>query len=172
MPVTEPAMGSAMSDIMPWKTELPWKTEPSKEEFDHNGLPCLIIRHDTFLTLNGYVGVRSDHPMYGLDYTDTIWVDSDKFPNLVPNEDGSIRGGDLLCPHGGVTFTGTMFENHDLWWFGFDCSHAYDFKPGVIDTPMESLNMTGSHYRDIEYVRNECRMMAERLSSLDTCKSS
>lgn len=57
---------------------------------------------------NGYVGVRKNHPWYGLNY-DMI--------------DANV--------HGGLTYSshyrpGTKQETSDVWWIGFDTAHFGD----------------------------------------------
>ena len=57
-------------------------------------------------SVNAYIGIRSDHPLYGMDYDD-IPID---------------------C-HGGLTFA--REGNGDIWpsgywWYGWDYSHAGD----------------------------------------------
>ena len=67
----------------------------------------------------------------------------------------------LFDVHGSLTFSGELHgvEGH---WFGFDCAHAGDLQPGY------SLPFTSDddEYRDIEYVRAECRSLAEQLAAV------
>ncbi len=92
-----------------------WLDEPHRDEFEHAGLKCLILRHYELGHLCGYVAVPKGHPCYGKDY-DHIPYD-DLFPIRV---------------HGGLTFS--REGNGDTWpkgywWLGFDCAHAWDIVP-------------------------------------------
>lgn len=60
--------------------------------------------------------------------------------------------------HGGLTFSGTQDGEGDVWWLGFDCAHAGDLVPGhVVNTP-------GATFKDLGYVRDQCRLLAEQLA--------
>lgn len=80
-------------------------------EWEHSGLKCLVVlkRDQVMEWLCGYVAVRKGHPDWGKNYDD---VDVDA--------------------HGGLTFGAqgkegeTCWKDPELWWFGFDCSHAFD----------------------------------------------
>lgn len=60
----------------------------------------------------------------------------------------------------------------NLWWFGFDCGHAFDLSPGV-EAQMREIHalrgeparkpIRGSVYRDIAYVQSECTALAQQL---------
>lgn len=51
----------------------------------------------------------------------------------------------------------------NVWWFGFDCAHAGDYAPGLPST--FSLQQY-EEYRTLDYVRGECRSLAEQLSDV------
>lgn len=131
-----------------------WHSEPDKVQFADatTGLPCLIVRGKAG-ALCGYVGVAEGHPLYGVQYSDD-----------------SVS----LDAHGGITYSDFCFgdpEGHTIchvagdgepdkvWWFGFDCLHLYDRVPKWSD------NDHGDAYRDIDYVKNECRQLAEQLAA-------
>ncbi len=104
----------------------PWQSEPDKAVWvdEATGLDCMIVRNRRG-ALCGYVGVGPDHPTHGKDY----------------HECRDVR------VHGGLTFAGGCAESGDpskfvchipqpgrpdkVWWFGFDCAHAYDESPGM-----------------------------------------
>ena len=122
------------------KVEKPWEKEPNYEDFTHAGYPCKIMRIPDLLHLCGYVGIPKDHPYYGKD-------------------DYDLEG--LLDVHGGVSFAAAPIEDEkhkDLWWIGFDCAHAGDLWPG-----RSNLGFPGSTYKDINYVREETKKLAEQL---------
>lgn len=58
----------------------------------------------------------------------------------------------------------------EIWWFGFDCSHAGDVAPGI-DSDLKSLGMpTGwgdvNRYRNFAYVEREVVSLANQLSAI------
>jgi hypothetical protein len=128
----------------------PWDAEPSKEAGEVDSFPTRIVRHPSMKHLCGYVGVPSDHPLFGAHY-DAVPFDDDGYP------------------HGGLTYADNHAPNEKpdgQWWFGFDCAHAGDFVPGIDRWP-ESKDQ----YRDIEYVRREVKQLAAslaRVGALDT----
>ncbi|HUU65476.1 MAG TPA: hypothetical protein VMW37_05160 [Dehalococcoidales bacterium] len=123
-----------------------WLDEPHREEFEHAGLKCLILRHHELGHLCAYVGVPKGHPCYGQHY-DYIPYD-DLFPIRV---------------HGGLTFSkegdGDTWPK-GYWWLGFDCAHAWDLVPYM---PVE----LGGTYRTFQYVRREVETLADQVATLE-----
>ena len=117
-----------------------WENEPDREEFEHAGLKCLILRHSELKHLCGYVALVKGHSEYGKHYDE-----------IVAN------------PHGGLTFAqegnGLKWEE-GYWWVGFDCAHAGDLVPGVELLPLS----TPLIYRDLTYVRAGVKSLAEQLA--------
>ena len=117
-----------------WK----WLEEPNKEDFEHAGIRCLILR-DRFMWLGGYVGLEEGHPHYGKHFRD-IEVDG---------------------VHMGLNFSGRgdgEKREAGLWWIGFYCDRPGDYVPGRLD------NLKGGEiYRDINYVRGEVKKLAEQM---------
>jgi len=151
-----------------------WETEPEKSDFEAHGLKC-AIRRNLGGAWCGYVGVNSNHPWFGKDYTDTVKVpqaiidrpaDIDKIGgiNLLcasPTDDGYLDIVLAIDVHGGLTYASTgahIEKDSELWWFGFDCSHHKDLSPNY-----DSMLATGGIYRDFEYVRSECESLAKQL---------
>ena len=121
----------------------PWKDEPDRCRYTDSasGLECLIKRHPATGSLNGYVGVGEDHPACSKPYQDMISLDV----------------------HGMVTFSGHWSdEANSLYWFGFDCAHAFDYMPNLALPCLSE----GSTYRNIDYVKAECANLAEQLAKL------
>ena len=52
----------------------PWQDEPDRIEFEHAGLPCLMLRSTTGGNWCGYAAVPPGHPAHGKPYQD---VDAD-----------------------------------------------------------------------------------------------
>ena len=127
----------------------PWMDEPDKLVWvdEATDLDCMIVR-GPLGALCGYVGVGPDHPNHGK----SVWYD---------------EGGPSVDVHGGLTFSAKCDEEGtichvpqpgritDVWWFGFDCAHAWDLVPRM--TYMEGT------YKDIEFVRHEVTELARQL---------
>jgi len=74
------------------------------KEWEHEGLKCLIRRHNTLGHLCGYVVLPEGHYAYEKDYDD---IDVDV--------------------HGGLTYANM---EDGKWVVGFDCAHLGDYVPG------------------------------------------
>jgi hypothetical protein len=120
----------------------PWQTEPDRVEWIFHGVPCLMIRHASWGSWNGYAGVEPGHKWHGKDRAETE-----------------------CNAHGGITYCGPVDEYlqmlskprsfKNVWWIGFDTGHAFDLMPGMRASlsiiGMESLHI-GDIYRDLPYV--------------------
>ena len=129
-----------------------WLDEPDKDEFEHDGLKCLIIRHLELGHLCGYVAVPKGHPCYGKDYSHIPY--DDLFPVKV---------------HGGLTFSREGNGNtwpKGYWWLGFDCAHAWDLVPQIPEL-MGRQSREHETYRNFAYVRREIEDLADQLAKLD-----
>lgn len=104
----------------------------------YHGLDIKIRRHPTLLHLCGYVQVPERNSLFGKGYWDAD-----------------------LDVHGGLTYAGGLGED-DRWFLGFDCAHAYDISPGLGE-----LLSYESDYRDMEYVKKECKKLAEQIDNFD-----
>ena len=170
-----------------------WLDEPDKVEWkdEHTGLPCLIVRN-RMGALCGYAGVTSEHPWFHIGYAESVagvclhakHTDS----KYVPYCSECKCPEDLLEVHGGLTYTGECQkgpveevvchtpldgEEDDVWWFGFDCSHAGDISPEMEatfarlqreDDAFPRVPSFGT-YRTLEYVVNEVRSLAAQLAA-------
>ncbi len=128
-----------------------WLDEPNKDEFEHAGLKCLILRNRELGHLCGYVAVPKGNPCYGKDGERMPY--DDLFPIRV---------------HGGLTFSregnGDTWQK-GFWWLGFDCAHAWDLVPYM---PFEtSILGTDATYRNFKYVRRETEDLAEQVATLE-----
>jgi len=121
-----------------------WDHEPDKLNWidERTGMACMIVRN-SMGALCGYVAVERGHPYYEKDYSHV----------------------DVEC-HGGLTYADKC-RGHichvpepgkpdDVWWFGFDCAHSWDFVPGF-DYRSDRI------YRDISFVRREATLLARQL---------
>lgn len=133
----------------------PWSTEPDRIEWRYGGFPCLIVRNDMG-ALCGYVGVPLGSKLAALN-------------------DESVD------VHGGLTFGGpcrpgspichTPQEGEpEVYWHGFDCCHAYDYKPSDSKHARgrtDDLFAQGDDvYRDVAYVTAEVQRLADQLGAL------
>ena len=162
----------------------PWAAEPDKVSWidPATELPC-IMRRGTSGELCGYVGVGSDHPMYGMA------------ADALPHDPA-------ILAHGGITYAEPCEEReppevsvchvpqvvharyaplatdfdasgwrpeikmpHDLWWFGFSCNKSYDFVPSR-DAERVKSTETGRTYRDERYVVAETTSLAAQLHAV------
>lgn len=120
----------------------PWSSEPNRVQFKHAGFECLLVRNPATLFWCGYVGVPKGHKFYEKEYDD---LDIDV--------------------HGGLTYSNKCNapichfvpddKLDDLWWFGFDCGHAFDLAP-MRPTRFDT-------YRDEDYVIKEVKRLADQL---------
>lgn len=148
------------------RTRQLWSDGPWQQEVDtltwqdaRTHLPCAMIRHNSFGSWNGYVGVPPDHPLHGLPVTHQVKPSGDLdqigelgrdfgaidfFHFLCTAKDTDTVPLTLLLPaHGGLTYA--ALDDQYWWWFGFDCSHAGDLLP---INPYVGLQT----YRDQDYV--------------------
>lgn len=129
--------------------EGPWQEEPDRLEFEHAGLPCLLKRA-TFGSWCGYAAVPPGHPLHGKRYQDV--------------DDISVHGGLTYgdACQGSICHAPKPGESADVWWFGFDCNHAFDLAPGMPATARWGI------YKDIGYARRETERLAEQLARAAT----
>ncbi len=131
----------------------PWQDEPDRVEFEHAGFPCLINRVAHSGSWCGYVAVPPNHPAFEKGYDDV---------------DVSVHGGltyanhcrDVIChiPKKG--------ESENVWWLGFDCSHAGDGMPAMNGHIGNEDNYFSRGYKDIDYVKRETKDLAEQLAKM------
>lgn len=127
----------------------PWENEPDFLEINQDNDYHLLVYRSHMGQLNGYVGVKRQHPCFGLHYD-------------------SKKVGDIQV-HGGLTFSGKAIVpqmKKKYWYFGFDTAHYMDITPKLLeiekfhghDKSFESIGdlfSYGSTYKDINYVSNE-----------------
>ena len=151
----------------------PWQDEPDKEQWPDpaTGFACLLKRNPSG-ALCGYVGVPQGHPWHGSGYS--------------PGYDDELNERELppalkllhnVSVHGGLTYADACQEGDDgetichvaapgepepLWWFGFDCAHAWDLSPARAYREMLGGFMTSRDetYRTADYVKAECASLA------------
>jgi hypothetical protein len=141
--------------------------------------PFAITKHDKLGSLCGYIGVPSSHPWYGKRYDDIsaevhggltfshhqnwghpaeiamLEVKIEEYAKMGPPISDFPRR--LLVheqEHAGEDSEYPTKTGQDIWWFGFDCAHAWDLVPGISGISQKGM------YRDEEYVREELRKLA------------
>lgn len=194
------AYGADKLSIVKKYEEPVYKTENDRyiieRVFEHTGYTCVV----TFGNMGhrcGYVGIPSNHPLFGKDYNDYLEIKksdigdrevSGIFPLLGAylDKDERIRIEAYFQCHGGITYAGGGEHSSypiesDLWWFGFDCGHAGD--KSDLDYAMQKFpnhrkelqlrKMVESKYpiddviRTEEYVAEECKKLAEQLKEFE-----
>lgn len=148
----------------------PWNDEPDYIEWvdPMTEYRCVMRRNDMGAWC-GYVAIPSTHPAHGITNETDV-------------------GDELMC-HWGVTYSSCGhpmdfdLENGivtDLWWFGFDCCHAYDLVPAAEilrrKSPLEQIfgdlkdiigevetNERRWVYRDMAYVEGHIQCILEQL---------
>ena len=166
--------------------EGPWSDEADKVAWvdEETGLGCIILRQENG-TLSGYVGVGTDHPLFGFEssavpvgISNTVhgaitYGKACEVNRFAQQEHGEPRTERYTVCH--VRMTRTVrnyrtvqttkdeFEHEDLWWLGFDTDHPGDLvpKPGWKNKTKKS-----DVYRDQAYVYAQCIALARRLKGL------
>lgn len=97
----------------------------------------------------GYVAVPPGHALHGRGYDDP---------------DVDVHGGLTYADacHGPICHVPKPGEPDDVWWFGFDCAHAWDMSPGSLQFHRP---MPDEVYRTVEYARRETESLAEQLAA-------
>jgi hypothetical protein len=133
--------------------EGPWTAEPDRIEWRCLGLPCLMVRSVVTGAWCGYVGVPPGHPYHGKGYAEV---------------DLSAHGGVTYADRcgGAVCHVPQAGESDDVFWFGFDCAHAWDDSPMMHRGGMSRVVSASARwaYRDVRYVKNEVERLAEQLA--------
>jgi hypothetical protein len=160
----------------------PWQAEPDKEQWadEATGLPCLLKRNPLG-ALCGYVGVSEGHPWHGQGYSPGYSGECDD-TELPP----ALRALDAVEVHGGLTYADSCQDGPEgetichvaapgepepLWWFGFDCAHAFDYCPGMEARSQairaSSPALAGADiYRTADYVKAACASLAAQAAAV------
>ena len=140
-----------------------WDSEPDKVQWEDaaTGLVCLARRSPGGGNWCGYVGVPSGHPWHGKSYNDDALIEVEVHGGLTYSNacgDGPIETSICHLPAHGS-------EDH-LWWFGFDCHHAWDFAPAFM-VRMRKYPGYGDDcsYKALPYVRHECTELARQIGA-------
>jgi len=120
------------------------------KDWMYKNLRCMVVLRRTSIMewYCGYVAVPSGHPDWGKGYEE---VDVEV--------------------HGGLTFSGqgkpgSLWEDKQLWWFGFDCAHAEDnfYRDDYLSArPELEPIVRGARKWKVEEVVEETEKLAEQL---------
>lgn len=165
----------------------PWLGEADKLSWrdEETGFECIMLRQTGQGHLCGYVGVPTDHPLWGWDH------------DAVPTEFGiEVHGGltySRICEQGPSPARRLVTEARRIchvpparqeyvslahatdhrpddahaWWFGFSCDHVYDVVPGDARRGQRFMGAeTGAEYRDDAYVVREILNLARQLRAI------
>ena len=120
----------------------PWDSEPDSAKWIERGLHCAALRHPYSGHWRGYIAVPDGHPLYG-----------ESTPKLACHGDVSYAA-PCACEHlDHCEVTG----NGHVWWFGFACSTNADLLPS-------DRRDDNREYRDLNFVKRQCRSLALQLS--------
>lgn len=171
----------------------PWDSEPDKLQWEtRSGLTGLLHRN-SFGAWCGYVAIERNHPLFEVHYTQSTEVLRERMNERMEEEVGecppfgvmirAMFGGEMeptpeiaFNVHGGITFaseshirkddgSGIYLEDDDreVWFFGFDCSHAGDLSPG-----MRKYHLIGDEvYRDMAYAAEQVESLAEQIKLIE-----
>jgi hypothetical protein len=154
--------------------EGPWQHEPDRLEWRHAGLPCLA-RRGPMGQWCGYAAVSPGHPLHGVAYStehDAVreLVDHFQLAAYACSPDG------ILNVHGGITYSDFCHDDichvpapgepDNVFWFGFDTGHAFDYIPGMAARWPDKTLHRGEEYRTLAYVQAETNQLAEQLARL------
>lgn len=156
----------------------PWDGEPDKASWtdEATGLPCLAVRGNPHFGIwCGYVAVEPGHPLHGKSADETeLYAHGDVNFSSSCMDDAPVERSVCHVPEPG--------KSGDVWWFGFDCGHAFDVQPAMLawmrnaDLPSRLLTEDGdpawpggprSSYKTLGYVKAECAELAKQLAEAD-----
>ncbi len=151
--------------------------------------------------LCGYVGVTKQHSLYGVNYQDSHESTRIIWDKIKEGETGKRGVVPLMCyklsekelpgldmifdVHGSLTFSGECHHSDDpskgichldssndnVWWLGFDCSHAGDVSPKMDAKIREVMGrrerFLDEEYRNFSYVIKEVESLAWQLKEVE-----
>lgn len=104
-----------------------WKNEPDYVDATIGDYHLIVLRSGMG-NLNGYVGVKRNHPYFALDQH------SKKVTNL------ECHGGITFADKGSIMCHMYGFKKN-LWYFGFDTCHVGDYVPFLFSNVMENVDI-------------------------------
>lgn len=145
--------------------EGPWQQEPDRVDFEHAGLPCLLLRNPDQGHWCGYAAVPPGHPLHGVAF--------EEVPEEVHNVPGGLTYADQCKGH--ICHVPKPGEPDNVWWFGFDCGHGWDYMPGLYAELAQlrgvanyRLGRMDLHYWTVAEVQEQVKQLAEVLAAMQT----
>jgi len=138
-------MQTSRDDTRPWRLRPgPWDSEPDRAEFEHEALPCLVMRNGCGAWC-GYVHVPPYNPVLVDAYDPEGY---EYWPFYV---------------HGGITWSGSreFRDGRRLFCVGFDLNHGSDGAPG----DFRYHDRLKGAYRDFEYAVSETQSLAAQVTA-------
>lgn len=133
----------------------PWQNEPDRLEFRSHGFRCLMLRHPSLGHWCCYVGVPEKHRYFEKPYSD-LHID--------------VHGGLTYSDH--VCHVPKPGEVDNIWWLGFDFAHMGDLIPFEYGLSLmrypHSFPDRMKYYKDVKYVKRECRKVAKQLADMNS----
>lgn len=122
--------------------ETEWLSEPNQLSWQYEGYDCLITRNEKYGNLQGFVGLKSGHPWYGLinGYKEIYSIDVH----------GGIACASSLYPIPGIYIKGPR------WWLGFSAATPKDYRPFYKDNDWDST------YKNLEFMKAECEKLVRQ----------
>jgi hypothetical protein len=127
----------------------PWDGEPDRWEGEHEGFPILAVRNNLGAWC-GYAAMPPGHP----------WHSKNVFRDLDVDVHGGLTYGNQC--QGTICHVPKSGEPDDVFWLGFDCNHSGDISPEMEATMGHGYHEHYARYRDLGYVQDECRRLAEQ----------
>ena len=150
------------------KHEGAWNDEPDMVRFEHKGMKCVVLRHAWSGHLCGYVRLRRGSRLYR--EVGKVMAKREKVEGWKRRMRGAGYDHERLSGvrvHGGLTFCGRLDKNGAKGlWLGFDCAHAWDIVPRYKGMMEKTGGGGGGKYRDMEYVVDQTKLMAEQVKEL------
>jgi hypothetical protein len=146
-----------------------WDDEPDKMVWvdPATDLDCMIHRVETTGALCGYVGVPTGNPAFGEEPFESGY-----------NVHGGVTYGSPCQPgedpSQGICHVPEPGRPEEVYWLGFDCSHAWDVMPAMMAReaalgmpPMPDFGdrFPRTTYKDVNYVIAEIRKLAEQVAA-------
>lgn len=114
-----------------------WETEPDEVKFQYKGYNCEILRPTEMGHLCGYVDLPETSKFFGQGYDD------------IP-----------VRVHGGLTYAGF---NNGFWRIGFDCAHAGDLIPYLVERHPEFRTSLSESYKNIVFVQEGLYSLVDQI---------
>lgn len=154
----------------------PWVGECDKAQWVDpvTGLVCLAVRNLRDGHWCGYVGVAPGHRLHGVQVRAAGLSGEVNYSDFCQEDDRPI--GQRVChlPEPG--------QPDDVWWFGFDLGHAWDYQPGRVardraqggvlaelHAGVDGVTLPDEQdpfrptYKPLGYVQAECTTLAAQL---------